>query len=245
MDKTLIMVAREVTQLDETKAEKLDGKDGEAPLIVPLRSILVVRTHHENVSVDSKCAFAEARHCQRVLRKQRLGLLSDENVSVSFSSIEIRDYPICVGDNPGGTSGTPISIEWKHSSQGSIGLEEYEKTRPQRRCRSGLVMPALAREERLRSMGYSSNELRTLTRPVNIDRRNRRRTLETLQLSSLHEFNEKIARKTLNFLSFGAKKRQEKKLLDYGNALKGTSKLNRRHSVATTRTSVSTTAADL
>jgi hypothetical protein len=35
--------------------------------------------------------------------------------SVSFSTVEIRDYRMTVGDNPGGKIGPPVSLGWKHN----------------------------------------------------------------------------------------------------------------------------------
>jgi hypothetical protein len=156
------------------------------------RGILSVRTQRESMSRKS-------------------GLTSHEK-TLSFSFIDIREYPMCIGDNPGGSVGTPLSIEWKHVSEVQIGLEEYEDSRPERRSHSALAMGETVRYEILRRSGYTRKDIQSGTKPVNIERAGRKRTLETLNLARLHEFRESLSRKTLNVLSFGARKRKERLL---------------------------------
>jgi hypothetical protein len=158
------------------------------------RSILSVRTQRESESMKS-------------------GQSSHEKIT-SFSYIDIREYPMCIGDNPGGSVGTPLSIEWKHVSEVQIGLEEYEDSRPERRSHSALAMGETVRYEILRRSGYTRKDIQSQTKPVNIERAGRKRTLETLNLARLHEFREALSRKTLNVLSFGARKRKERMMME-------------------------------
>ncbi len=48
---------------------------------------------------------------------------------VQFSTIEIREYPITLGDNPGGRSGPPISLGWDYSISSKMNLDTYESRR--------------------------------------------------------------------------------------------------------------------
>jgi hypothetical protein len=159
------------------------------------RGILRVKTQRESVS-------------------KTLGLANPEKLSISFSFIDIREYPICIGDNPGGSRGTPLSIEWVHVSEVQIGLEEYEDARPERRNRSALAMGESVRYDLLRRSGYSLMDIRVGTKPVNIGRIQRKQTMATLNLAPLHELQQAISRKTLNILSFGARKRKERRMME-------------------------------
>jgi hypothetical protein len=151
---------------------------------------------------------------QRESESTTLGLANPENLSISFSYIDIREYPICIGDNPGGRRGTPLSIEWKHFSEVQIGLEEYEDARPERRNHSALAMGETHRYDLLRRSGYSQKDIRIQTKPVNIERAQRKHTLATLNLAPLQELQQAISRKTLNALTFGARKRKERKMME-------------------------------
>jgi hypothetical protein len=160
------------------------------------RGILRVKTQRESVSTTL------AR------------LANPEQLSISFSYIDIREYPICIGDNPGGSRGTPLSIEWKHVSEVQIGLEEYEDARPERRNHSALAMGETYRYDLLRRSGYSQKDIRIQTKPVNMERAQRKHTLATLNLAPLHELKQAISRKTLSVLTFGARKRKERRMME-------------------------------
>jgi hypothetical protein len=59
-----------------------------------------------------------------------------------------------------------------------------------------------------------TTEIVRLTAPVNRARALRRATVESLQFSGMEELGEKITRGTVNFLTFGSRKRKERKLFD-------------------------------
>jgi hypothetical protein len=70
------------------------------------------------------------------------------------------------------------------------------------------------REEMLRNAGHSRGEIVEALRDANISRRQRKRTIETMQLSSLHEFKERIVRGSLNLTLNRGKKAMERKYLE-------------------------------
>jgi hypothetical protein len=59
-----------------------------------------------------------------------------------------------------------------------------------------------------------TTEIMRLTASVNRARALRRVTVESLHFSGMEELGEKITRGTVNFLTFGARKRKERKLFD-------------------------------
>jgi hypothetical protein len=71
---------------------------------------------------------------------------STDDRSVFFSTLEIRTYPLRLGDNPSISSGPPLTISW--DSEGDplvVELEDYEESRPTRRSRKDLIVPKLVR----------------------------------------------------------------------------------------------------
>lgn len=184
------MVARETDIFISSEVEELGSMTGEAR-----RGILKVKTQRESESTSSLLA-------------------NPQKSSVSFSCIDIREYPICIGDSPAGNTGTPLSIYWEHFSEVRIGLEEYEKARPDRRDHNALSMGETVRYELLLRIGYTRVEIRNRTKPVNIERAQRKHTLATLNLAGMQEVQQAISRKTLNILTFGARKRKERRMME-------------------------------
>jgi hypothetical protein len=90
-----------------------------------------------------------------------------EQRSVNFSTIEVRTYPIILGDNPSVSSGPPFTIDWKHQDAEEIDLSDYEKLKPEKRTREQILLPARVRESWLRAQGYARSEILEVGREVN------------------------------------------------------------------------------
>jgi hypothetical protein len=125
--------------------------------------------------------------------------------TVRFSVLEIRCYPMILGDNPSVTNGIPVTIDWKHDESVVCDVEEYEESRPPRRDRAELMLPSSIRSRLAMDTGSSRKELQEQLRQVNIQRNQRRRTLEREQLDRLEEALEKTWR-----VISGKKKRERK-----------------------------------
>merc|ERR550539_1145814 len=69
----------------------------------------------------------------------------------SFSNIEIREYDITLGDNPGGADGPPISLDWNYNEIFTqvMDVDIYEEHRPPRRTRLEMYMCSSVRSYRL------------------------------------------------------------------------------------------------
>lgn len=128
---------------------------------------------------------------------------------VLFSTVSIREFAIDIGDNPTPRSGPSITIQWRHHSSHTISVDEYEQSIPGKRKGRQMLIPAPVRLEMLVRAGYSHSQIIRETKPVNIARTQRQRTIATLGLSELHEVSEKISRSTKNILSLGLLKRKE------------------------------------
>jgi hypothetical protein len=79
---------------------------------------------------------------------------------IRFSTIEIRDYPRILGDNPSTTQGPPLTIDWIPMRSCSLSIDEYEQSRPPRRQKDKMIVPKSIRMDWLREEGYSRGELK-------------------------------------------------------------------------------------
>eukprot|EP00980_Cylindrotheca_fusiformis_P008803 scaffold1870_cov104-Cylindrotheca_fusiformis.AAC.4 len=89
---------------------------------------------------------------------------SDDRSSVSFSTIEIHEHPIILGNGRAASgSGPCLEIDWMEQSNILLNLEEYESMRYQRRNKEELLMPGKLRTNLLLDTGYTMRELSEVT----------------------------------------------------------------------------------
>ena len=104
---------------------------------------------------------------------------------VQFGHVEIVEIPICIGDNPGCRSGTPIQLSWKRPvRRARLAVNAFEKRRSQqpRARQKDLLLCASEREEMLYRSGYELRDIFQAERDVRRDRGLRLGTLQELQL---------------------------------------------------------------
>ena len=146
----------------------------------------------------------------------------DESVStnrkkVKFTNIEIREYPICVGNNPAGTLGVPITIDWTHDGELTCPLDMYEENKPTPRTMAELRIPSKRRDEMLKQLGFSAREIMEGKRNATIGRNQRKKTNNTFNLAPYQEFLEMSIRATKNAtIRRGAKKKERELLATFG-----------------------------
>jgi hypothetical protein len=172
------------------------------PSLKRQRSILKYRTHRDSLL---------ACHSSNQQKENNTELR--RNV-VKFAKVEIREHAIIVGDNPGCCSGPPLSIDWSCEKKRVFDFEAYEASRPERRVRASMQMSKEVRIKLCKAIGYSYQDIVRLTKPVNIARAQRLHTIGTAQTHGLHESAEKITRGLKNALTFGRRKREERKFLE-------------------------------
>ena len=106
----------------------------------------------------------------------------DDDLSISFNTIFLREYPVCIGDNPSVSDpdGPPLQLCWEPDCELSIAIDEFEE------YRNGLGQDCVARRrgedlridsERRKYMalqsGHTHQEISSTVRQVNRDRRRR------------------------------------------------------------------------
>jgi len=81
---------------------------------------------------------------------------------IRFDSVEVREYPLVVGDNPSITGGFPLQIDWNYTTTLHTAVDNFEQTRhEQRTCAQKLkALSTSERKARLKQMGYTDAMLR-------------------------------------------------------------------------------------
>jgi hypothetical protein len=134
--------------------------------------------------------------------------------NVRFSDVTVREYPIIIGDNPGGTTkGPPITIAWLSVSSISMSIDAYEQTQEPRRTELELQMTVSDRVIILRNLGFSRDDINLATKEAYIARMKRKQTLSNLDDSDHHERREVLVRTAQNIMTLGTKHRKEKAFL--------------------------------
>jgi len=169
--------------------------------------ILVVKTQADSLHLEKNDST------YRDMRRRRRKNLTGKGVQ--FGVCEIREYPVTLGDNPGGNWGPPLTLSWDHYGTFTMLLEEFESQHPPRRTGSQMNLPRSVREDMLRNAGFSRGEIRAGSKEVNKSRGQRRRTRELQQLTGLQELTEKLSRGTSNAIFRRGKKKQERTYLQH------------------------------
>jgi len=171
------------------------------------RGILVVKTQADSLHLEKN------DYTYRDMRRWRRQHLTGQGVQ--FGVCEIREYPVTLGDNPGGNWGPPLTLSWDHDGTICMSLDEFESQHPPRRTGSQMNLPRSVREDMLRNAGFSRGEIRAGSKEVNKSRGQRRRTRELQQLTGLQELTEKLSRGTSNAIFRRGKKKQERTYLQH------------------------------
>merc|ERR1711983_265250 len=99
---------------------------------------------------------------------------------VSFSSVEVRCYPITLGHNPGG-DGLPISLCWDYSNKLSMPLNQFEHLREsQRKDKDGLVLTLDKRFDLIIDAGFSIADIQKVMMEMTEIQRSRMKTMRDL-----------------------------------------------------------------
>lgn len=108
---------------------------------------------------NSKSKILEHENREFDLSSERRRSTNSTSSSVSFENITIREYAVCIGDNPSCSSGAPISIDWNYEEKATVPVELYEQHKPPRRSGAELKMPSNIRIDILQEWNYSLSKI--------------------------------------------------------------------------------------
>lgn len=103
-------------------------------------------------------------------------------LKVTFADIRIKEFLICLGDNPGGKAGPPLALSWIHVNSDELihSLDEYEKNHATRKTGVLLILSSEDRINILRDLGYTDIQIKTATKKMATIRAQRRATYAAL-----------------------------------------------------------------
>ena len=78
---------------------------------------------------------------------------------VAFGELEIREYALCLGDNPSCSSGAPVTLEWEPQAEYQRNLQFYEYTRQSERRSKCPKMSVQKRAQLLLASGYTLEQI--------------------------------------------------------------------------------------
>ena len=133
--------------------------------------------------------------------------------NVNFGTVNIREYPIIPGDNPGGICGPPLTIDWEHQREMTAPVDKYEEARPARRSLYEISIPATVRQQLLRNSGYSMGRIQRSTKEANIIRNRRKSTVGLSHMYALSEAKERWARSVSNATVRRRQKQEEREYI--------------------------------
>jgi len=136
---------------------------------------------------------------------------TDPNRSVSFHSVQIREYERCLGDNPCVSSGPAISIGWRHTGNGRTFLvNDYETNRAQRRRSTEMLIPRHVREDMLHfEYGVSRSQISRTVKNINNFKAQRRQTVNNLNFEVIEEMFESAKRRLVRTVKRRGKRKEQ------------------------------------
>merc|ERR1712113_295839 len=130
--------------------------------------------------------------------------------SVSFSNVQVREYDLCLGDNPSVSTGAPVSLDWSYKSEASYPLDEYEFEMSTFSSSSSSFLNDRSPSERfhlLRQLGYSRDEIAMASFTAKRIREEREQTVRQVERKETIRY---IVDK-LPFAKFCRSRRQQRK----------------------------------
>lgn len=98
--------------------------------------------------------------------------------SVSFDKVDIKEFPMTLGDHPSAASGPPVALDWeKVERERVIDLNEYEASRSPRRSRKQLKLSLRDRKGILQRQ-FSADEVDKAWKEARAIREQRRETIQ-------------------------------------------------------------------
>mmetsp|Transcript_17250 Transcript_17250/g.37746 ORF Transcript_17250/g.37746 Transcript_17250/m.37746 type:complete len:299 (-) Transcript_17250:79-975(-) len=138
------------------------------------------------ITAETSCGFSKTSQLSKldVINKQKV------KKNVRFSTIHVREYDLCLGDNPAVARGAPISLDWNYHDPVHVysSLEDFEQSKHSLVRDSGsnvesapsdsLRRSSLERVRLLKELGYSRREI---MEAMNMAEKVRRQRFQTMR----------------------------------------------------------------
>jgi hypothetical protein len=156
----------------------------------------------------NSCVGCEAFYPKSALRKStgvRVVPPEPMNRVVSFSSVEVTEFKMTLGDHPSAVSGPPMRLDDSVYSERKLDLDEYESSRAPRRKRKQLRISYKDRKRYLENeCGYSTSEVHQAWAEALTIRKQRQETLNRgILLMAFDDVYESACRKVNRVATLG------------------------------------------
>mmetsp|Transcript_65347 Transcript_65347/g.73169 ORF Transcript_65347/g.73169 Transcript_65347/m.73169 type:complete len:217 (-) Transcript_65347:726-1376(-) len=140
-------------------------------------------SNSSSVTTDTDTDFSEKTHDGETETIKLMKKKKNKN-KVRFSTVHIREYNVCLGDNPSVSQGPPISLDWYYDNETWYDIDDHEKQK-QGRGGAPCCVPPKERLNLLKQIGYSQKELTEAIRRVEKSKKQHFRTRKWLQKTDL------------------------------------------------------------
>ncbi len=167
------------------------------------RGCMIVRTQEESLN-SSLCETAKKE------RRSRLSHINGgkASASVRFERMTVNWYPMIMGDNPSGTKGPPMTIDWDPLHTSECLIDNYEREKIKRNP-GEMIMPSEYRFEYLvRQQDVTKKEIMQNEKRIRAARIQRFETRSTWYMFKKEERKEMLFRKMKNLVLSGKKKKE-------------------------------------
>ena len=129
-------------------------------------------------------------------------------LTVQFSTITVREYPVMMGENPAVSDGPPLTIDWEYNELPQLEVEAFESVRRVRRKGRNLLLSRKKRENMLRNAGYQDAEIVAGIRHVKKLQALRLQTIANLGGEKVEEALQNVGRRMKGMLKFGSRRKE-------------------------------------
>jgi len=133
---------------------------------------------------------------------------------VSFDRVNVRSYPIVLGDNPSVSKGAPISIDWQHFRQDNSDIDKYEEARQDaRRSKTQMRIPYGVRYDILENAGEHDKTVDDVVKEMDEIRKRRGLIARQPEWQVNIEVKKEMARRWLKNVLKRSEKKKEKEII--------------------------------
>lgn len=118
---------------------------------------MTIRTQLDSEDPERRATCTELA---RIRRFNRFHQQSQRLRQVTFSTVEVRSYPVILGFNPSVSRGPPITIDWDYFNKCFIPVQHFERTRPPTRSNWDMKIPSDYRHQLIISGGESESNIK-------------------------------------------------------------------------------------
>ncbi|CAB9517411.1 expressed unknown protein [Seminavis robusta] len=163
-------------------------------------------------SRDASGVFERPQRRRSCLKKS----LSTEEPSkggVSFGSVHVHEFAVCVGDNPAVSVGVPITIEWKPQWSGKYSVNDYDHLVNSGKSKTPPLFTALQRYCILRDAGYTNEMITKVERATRNIKRDRAITIQRFHMDPFEEALERLGKSAWNAVFARQQKQDQREIL--------------------------------